>query len=106
MWHRAEIISNITDNKVKLYYIDYGTTDTVRIDEIKYLMSDFSGIRSQVYRGRLSHIRPIEHRWSREASYLLLNLVVNLVIYAKATEVDREVCIQVNFYVLHIFITM
>lgn len=91
MWHRAEIVGEINKDMVKVFFVDYGTTSSVYIRNIKYLMSDFSGLRSQVYRGSLSYIRPIGHRWSRDATYFLLNVVAELMIFAKATNIDREV---------------
>ncbi|XP_037916613.1 tudor domain-containing protein 5-like isoform X2 [Hermetia illucens] len=90
MWHRAQILEVPDVNKVKVFFVDYGTVSSVQLSEVKYLLSEFSSLPSQALRGSLAHIRPVQHRWSRDATFTFLDMVSDLLLYAKATEVDYK----------------
>lgn len=91
IWHRGEIVSVDLNDKVKVFFVDYGTTAEIDIKNIKYLDIKFSKIPSQVFRGSLAFIKPVGHRWCRDASKRFLSIVLDNLIYAKATEIDYEV---------------
>lgn len=76
-------------------FIDYGTVSDVDISDVKYLGSCFSTLPAQALRGCLSNIKPRGLHWSHEATTYFLSVVSELLLYAKITEIDREVSTMV-----------
>lgn len=71
--------------------MDYGTTSNVPLKNIKYLLQAFTLIRAQAYRGSLAYIQPKTHIWSREATHSFLEMTRNVMLFAKVTNINREV---------------
>lgn len=91
LWHRAEIVQPLSkDDTVKVHFVDYGTTASVPLTGIKYLLDAFCTLPSQVFRGCLDFIQPMGHRWTRESCYAFLSLVSDLQLYGKVTRIDED----------------
>lgn len=90
-WHRAEIVALNNDNMVKVFFLDFGTTAHVKLENIKYLSKTFGALPTQVYRGSLYGIIPNGPRWNRDVTYSFLSLVENVLLNAMATEINYEV---------------
>nr|XP_029728400.1 tudor domain-containing protein 5 isoform X2 [Aedes albopictus] len=90
MWHRAKIVSDLMHNKVKVFYIDYGTVSEVELKEVKFMAKCFSSMPAQAMRASLAYVKPVGHRWTRDASWSLLSLVYEKILYAYVVDVDRE----------------
>ena len=92
LWHRAEILTTLDSKQqtCKVYFIDYGTTADVGVRDIKYLKKDYSVLPAQAYRGCLDNIKPVRHKWSRDASYSMLAMVYDVLVYAKVTDINYE----------------
>lgn len=92
IWHRAEIVSDLLDGgKVKVFFVDFGTTATMDVKLLRYLLKPFANLPGQIYRGALSSIRPLNsHRWSRDSTYFMLSLVMDIVVQAKVSDIDHE----------------
>lgn len=60
-WDRAEVIGSASGRtgKVKVFYIDYGTTMIVPSNSCKRLLEDFASVPRQSFRGALYGIKPI-----------------------------------------------
>lgn len=71
--------------------MDYGTVTEVNINNIKFLASYFAELPAQALRGCLSHIKPRSLHWSHEATTFFLTLVAEFMLYAKITEINKEV---------------
>lgn len=71
--------------------MDYGTVTEVEIEKIKFLASFFAQLPAQALRGCLSHIKPCALHWNHEATTYFLTLVAEMMLYAKISEIDREV---------------
>lgn len=71
--------------------MDYGTVSEVDVKMVKLLASSFANLPKQALRGCLSHIKPRLLHWSHEATNYFLDLVLELMLYAKITEIDRKV---------------
>ncbi|XP_055917931.1 tudor domain-containing protein 5 [Eupeodes corollae] len=90
MWHRAEILSTVTKNNVKVLFVDYGTVSKVEICHIKYLQNRFAETPAQAIRGSLSHIKPISQVWHKRAIQEFLSLVAEIFLYAQIVEIDEN----------------
>ncbi|XP_055542019.1 tudor domain-containing protein 5-like [Wyeomyia smithii] len=90
LWHRARIVSEYAHNHVKLFYIDYGTVAELELKDIKYMAKCFASLPAQAMRASLAYVKPVNHRWSRDASWSLLSLVYEKILYAYIVDVDRK----------------
>lgn len=93
-WHRGEIVRFQTNRKTALvHFIDYGTTTDVPLKNIKYLLREFGSLPSQVYRGCLDYIRPIDggQRWCRDSTYAFLAIAHDELLYGKVSAIDQKV---------------
>uniref|UniRef100_A0A1Q3EVP5 Tudor domain-containing protein 5 n=1 Tax=Culex tarsalis TaxID=7177 RepID=A0A1Q3EVP5_CULTA len=88
-WHRAKIVSEYEHNKLKVFYIDYGTVALVELRDLKYMAKIFSDVPAQAMRASLAYVKPVNHRWTRDASWSLLSLVFEKLLYAYVVDVDR-----------------
>lgn len=88
-WHRAQIVSEYEHNKLKVFYIDYGTVAQVELRDLKYMAKIFADVPAQAMRASMAYIKPVNHRWTRDASWALLSLVYEKLLYAYVVDVDR-----------------
>lgn len=93
MWHRGQIIGDVHDEKVSIFFVDYGTVDRVNIKDVRYLLSSFSTQPKLCHRGTLDFIKPrnTNQRWTVEATSFLISLVENRRLTAGITEIDSKV---------------
>lgn len=91
LWHRARIVSEYTHNRVKVFYIDYGTVAELELKDIKYMAKCFATLPAQAMRASLAYVKPVNHKWTRDASWSLLSLVYEKILYAYVVDVDRMV---------------
>ncbi|XP_044272640.1 tudor and KH domain-containing protein homolog [Tribolium madens] len=68
-WYRAEVLSLSDDNppQAELYYVDYGDTDLVPVDELYELRTDFLRLHFQAIECFLARVDPVGEGWSVEA---------------------------------------
>ncbi|EDS30321.1 conserved hypothetical protein [Culex quinquefasciatus] len=88
-WHRARIVSEYEHSKLKVFYIDYGTVALVELRDLKYMAKIFADVPAQAMRASLAYVKPVNHRWTRDASWSLLSLVYEKLLYAYVVDVDR-----------------
>ncbi|XP_054736982.1 tudor domain-containing protein 5 isoform X1 [Anastrepha obliqua] len=87
LWHRAEVLSAVIENKTKVLFVDYGTVSEVSIDNIKFLLTAFATLPKQAIRGSLSHIRPKNLHWCQESIHYFLSLSCELMLYGQVSEI-------------------
>ncbi|XP_058445624.1 tudor domain-containing protein 5 [Malaya genurostris] len=90
LWHRAKIVSEYTHNRVKVFYIDYGTVAELELKDVKFMAKCFSSLPAQAMRASLAYIKPVNHRWTRDAAWSLLSLVYEKILYAYIIDVDSK----------------
>ncbi|CAH1376311.1 unnamed protein product [Tenebrio molitor] len=68
-WYRAEVLSLTNDNppQAELYYVDYGDTDVVPIEELYELRTDFLRLHFQAIECFLARVDPVGESWSVDA---------------------------------------
>ncbi|EFA09059.1 tudor and KH domain-containing protein homolog [Tribolium castaneum] len=68
-WYRAEVLSLSDDNppQAELYYVDYGDTDLVPVEELYELRTDFLRLHFQAIECFLARVDPVGESWSVEA---------------------------------------
>ena len=64
-WYRA-IIADITDNQATVIFIDYGNTDTVRLDSLKEVIGDFLKIPPFAIKCKLRSVNEPSSGWPNE----------------------------------------
>lgn len=90
LWHRAKLVSEFTHNKVKVFYIDYGTVAELELKDVKYMAKCFAKMPAQAMRASLAYIKPVNHRWTRDAAWSMLSLVYEKILYAYVVDIDRK----------------
>ncbi|XP_036330190.1 uncharacterized protein LOC118742313 isoform X1 [Rhagoletis pomonella] len=88
LWHRAEVLSSVIDNKTKVSFVDYGTVSEVAIENIKFLLTAFAILPKQAIRGSLSHIRPKNLHWCQESIHYFLSMSCELMLYGQISEIS------------------
>lgn len=92
LWHRAKIINRSDDDtKVKVLYVDLGTTAEIPMANVKYMRNEFTKLPMQACRGCLDYIRPVETHWLRSTTMYFLKLLNDEPVYAKVTSIDDGV---------------
>ncbi|XP_063915993.1 tudor and KH domain-containing protein homolog isoform X1 [Zophobas morio] len=68
-WYRAEVLSITDENppQAELYYVDYGDTDLVPVEEFYELRTDFLRLHFQAIECFLARIDPVGESWSVDA---------------------------------------
>ncbi|CAL7951693.1 unnamed protein product [Xylocopa violacea] len=66
-WYRAEVISTPEYGQCDVYFVDYGDHETVQLDSILELRTDFLSLRLQAIECSLANIKPRDNEWSSEA---------------------------------------
>ncbi|XP_053692009.1 uncharacterized protein LOC128740491 [Sabethes cyaneus] len=89
LWHRARIVTEYAHNRVKVFYIDYGTVAELELKDIKYMAKCFATLPAQAMRASLAYVKPVNHKWTRDSSWSLLSLVYEKILYAYVVDVDR-----------------
>lgn len=76
LFYRARI-TGAYRQEIQVFYIDYGSSGTVGIDQLRHLHLTFTKLPVQAFLGRVFGIRPHpdESKWTVEAGRLLLDLV-------------------------------
>nr|XP_036213493.1 uncharacterized protein LOC106617835 [Bactrocera oleae] len=90
LWHRAEILASVIENKAKVFFVDYGTVSNVPVSKIKFLLTSFARLPKQAIRGSLSHICPKNYHWSPESIQYFLYLSSELMLYGQVSEIDEK----------------
>ncbi|XP_065078743.1 RING finger protein 17 isoform X2 [Ochlerotatus camptorhynchus] len=90
MWHRAKIVEDLRNNKIKVFFIDYGTVSFMELKDVKFLAKCFRRTPAQSMRASLAYVKPVGHWWTHEASWELLSLVSEKILHAYVVDVDRK----------------
>ncbi|CAD6998570.1 unnamed protein product [Ceratitis capitata] len=90
LWHRAEILSPVIENKAKVLFVDYGTVSEVSVDDIKFLLTSFAKLPQQAIRGSLSYICPKNLHWCQESIHAFLEMTFELMLYGKISEIHEK----------------
>ncbi|GFR62434.1 tudor domain-containing protein 5 [Elysia marginata] len=72
-WHRGFILG-LKDQLYQVYYVDYGNTCYVSIDQMRLLKSKFLRLPAQAIQARLGHIKPKGGVWKTNATQRMLAL--------------------------------
>lgn len=80
-YDRAEIIGgyNSSTGRIRLFFIDYGTTGKVLLSCCKFIMEPFRDLPKKAIRGSLALIKPIGNTrlWDLETSLFFINEIRN-----------------------------
>ena len=76
-----------------MYYVDYGTTDSLSIKELRWLKKDFFTLPAQALHGKLANITyPADLTgWSDNSADAMLDLCEDKVVIAEI--LDKQVCV-------------
>jgi len=110
-WYRASIISQEQDGQYRVFYVDYGNSETIPVDRIRALSGNFrvETLKPQANKAHLAFIKPptLDEDYGPEAAEFLKELVESKTMMAnieyKNTENslflslgDRESQVHVN----------
>lgn len=91
IWHRGEIQGTPKDEKVKIFFVDYGTVDEIPITDVRYLWDSFCRTPKLCHRGTLDFVKPIRYSWNNETTFFFINLVKNKKLIGGVSEIDCKV---------------
>ena len=76
-YYRGKVVCFLDKQHIQVFYLDYGTTKILKVEQLRHLHLSFTELPVQAYRGRLYGIRPtnINGKWSLDAFKLFLDLV-------------------------------
>lgn len=100
-WHRAEVISvSECSEKVRVFFLDYGTVANISANSIKYLLRSFLKYPRYALRGCLSNLRPPKNEttWSPSAVYEIIKNFGDKELKGQVLKVHQ----QNSVYELHI----
>lgn len=60
-WMRAQFVETPLNDKVKVYFVDYGTISVVNVSQCRFISKYFSTIPKLAYCGALEFIDPFEN---------------------------------------------
>ncbi|KAK3913583.1 Tudor domain-containing protein 5 [Frankliniella fusca] len=89
-WHRAVI--KTVGEPVEVVYVDYGTVSKCPRKDLRFIHKDFAVLPKQAIRSSLSGIQPPIgcQRFTKEASYAFLNLVLEKELIGLIHKLDLE----------------
>lgn len=65
LWHRSLVVE-IFEGLVRVFFVDFGSVVDFPINEVRYLIEEFTETPCIAQRGTLSHVQPKEGSWSVE----------------------------------------
>ncbi|CAL1538695.1 unnamed protein product [Lymnaea stagnalis] len=89
-WHRG-IITGQQNKLFEVYYVDYGNTCIVSIDQLRLLRTKFLKLPAQAVRARLSNIQPVGGVWKSNSKDKLLDMSREVALVALVTNVKDGV---------------
>jgi hypothetical protein len=81
-WHRAKIISPGDDGQVKVFLVDFGTTKSINMIDIRYLLKTFTSISVKALRGSIVGIAPRNGEWNRSTRKTFFDLTAKKQLFA------------------------
>ncbi|XP_059484961.1 uncharacterized protein LOC132202206 isoform X2 [Neocloeon triangulifer] len=104
-WHRAQIENIASSLKIKVYYIDYGTTQDKEIEELRHLI-DNPILRSEplASKSKLFNVKPANgaSAWTQEATKRFSELVGTKSLVAKYKNGGTAACPELHLSLVHI----
>lgn len=58
-WYRAEVIDELEDGRYEVYFVDYGDHETLYINDMMELRTDFLSLRLQAIECSLASVKPM-----------------------------------------------
>lgn len=93
LWHRAIIVDRMrSDRTIKVHFFDYGTTSSLALSDLQYLLLRYTELPAQAYRGALFGIQPplLAKKWTRDSTYVFLDMVAEVMLYGRVIRIDSE----------------
>lgn len=85
IWHRAQVISEPDIfGKVRLFFVDYGTQDSVDVTDVRYLLERFAVVTAKALRGSMVGVEPKDDlvTWDFFARNAFFNAVADKKLFA------------------------
>ncbi|KAJ6637547.1 Tudor and KH domain-containing protein like [Pseudolycoriella hygida] len=90
VWHRGEIQAEPIDELVKIFFVDFGTTENIKVEDVCYLLKSFCFTPKLCHRGTLDFVKPLTYRWGLEERYRFIEFVGDRKLVAGITEINQE----------------
>jgi len=76
-WYRAKVAKVLGDDEFKVFYVDYGNSETIPSSRIRRLSEEHKKLQSQAVESILAYLKtpPIEEEYGKEAAEFLKDLV-------------------------------
>jgi tudor domain-containing protein 1/4/6/7 len=91
-WYRGKVLE-VADNKVRVYFIDYGNDEWAELSAVRPLQAEFRALKPMAISCTLAHVKPVSgSEWSEEAINIMEELTIDkqLVAHVVATDPDGK----------------
>lgn len=83
-WDRAEVMSEVnpSSGKVRLFFIDYGTMESLHFSRCRLLLEEYASIPRKSFRGALYGVKPVgdSRLWNLHVTTKFINSIRNKVL--------------------------
>ncbi|GBO01523.1 Tudor domain-containing protein 5, partial [Araneus ventricosus] len=92
-WYRIKVMSLLSDDSVKVFFVDYGTMDIISKTLLRYIREDFISFPAQAMKASLAYVKPPRgfNTWSRRATDRILELTLDECVKAKVEDIVDDV---------------
>ena len=97
-WYRCKVL-NIMPESVEVYYVDFGNTDSVPINELYHLDPKFASLPSQAVCFSIEDVLPQDGTvWSQQAIDELTNFINLKLVFAEVCSIDDSGTVTIKMF--------
>ncbi|KAL3869617.1 hypothetical protein ACJMK2_042282 [Sinanodonta woodiana] len=88
-WYRATVEA-VAGDSVQVRFVDYGNTDTVKLESLRRITEDLLQIHSLAVTCKLTGIRPLQSAWTVDAKDIMKQLVEDKTVSCKVLDKEED----------------
>ncbi|KAK3602033.1 hypothetical protein CHS0354_015024 [Potamilus streckersoni] len=96
-WYRA-VVEAVAGDSVQVQFVDYGNTDTVRLESLRRITEDLLQVPSLAAICKLTGLRPLQSVWTVDAKDIMKQLVEDKTVSCKVLDKEDD-CLLVELMV-------
>ncbi|CAL1297493.1 unnamed protein product [Larinioides sclopetarius] len=89
-WYRIRIMSVASPDKVRVFYVDYGTIETIPKTLLRYIRKEFFNLPTQAIKASLAYVKPSlgGNTWNPKAKLRILELCTDIIVMTKIHDIE------------------
>ncbi|CAL1297489.1 unnamed protein product [Larinioides sclopetarius] len=91
-WYRIRIMSVASPDKVRVFYVDYGTIETIPKTLLRYIRKEFFNLPTQAIKASLAYVKPSlgGNTWNPKAKLRILELCTDIIVMTKIHDIEQD----------------